>query len=115
MISEHKEIIVKKTKDVAEVDRSGNLQSSQTIFKLSHSEELLLNSLNELGKAINIRINPPSEILHVSNLSPSACNQKLLFELFKDFGKIKNIQYFFLIIKKDIKLKFIFCSYKKIN
>ena len=100
MISEHKTIVIKKNnKEVLEMQKSGNLQSSQTIFKLNENEELLLNSLNEMAKTINIRINPPSEILHVSNLSPMACNEEILFKHFKNYGKIKNLQFFHILIK----------------
>ena len=92
-LSDQKAIIIKKSnQQVSEMQKSGNLQSSQIMFKLNDTEELLLNSLKEVGKAINIRINNPSEILHISNLSPSGCNENLIYQLFKDFGKIQNIQ-----------------------
>eukprot|EP00825_Cyclidium_porcatum_P011000 TRINITY_DN15618_c0_g1_i2.p1 TRINITY_DN15618_c0_g1~~TRINITY_DN15618_c0_g1_i2.p1 ORF type:complete len:232 (+),score=21.26 TRINITY_DN15618_c0_g1_i2:294-989(+) len=45
-------------------------------------------------------INPPSQILHISNLKQEACEESLLMSLFSPFGKIHEIK---IIVKDQIK------------
>ena len=82
---------------------SGNLQSNQTIFEMKENEDLLLNSFNEINNSTNIRINSPSETIHISNLSSKTCNEVTLSIFFQRFGKIKNIQLFLNLFKRFVK------------
>jgi hypothetical protein len=41
-----------------------------------------------------ISINPPSAILHISNLVKEACLEKTIFTYFSAFGRIEGIKYF---------------------
>ena len=38
-------------------------------------------------------INPPSNILHISNLKTDACNYEIMFEILKKFGKVEAIKF----------------------
>lgn len=42
------------------------------------------------GNALSI--NPPSNVLHVSNLKLEICCEEKIFEIFKEFGKIEKIK-----------------------
>jgi RNA recognition motif-containing protein len=54
------------------------------------------------GFALEI-FNPPSQILHVSNLVPEACNEKLL-DLFLAYGRVENYQFLHELPNKNMVL-----------
>jgi hypothetical protein len=43
----------------------------------------------------NISINPPSSVLHISNLVGEACNETLLRILFSQYGRVETIKYIY--------------------
>ena len=40
----------------------------------------------------NISINPPSEVIHLSNLKKEACSHDIILNIFSPYGKIEAIK-----------------------
>ena len=40
-----------------------------------------------------LTINPPSNVLHISNLKTDACNFETMFDILKKFGKIEALKF----------------------
>ena len=59
-------------------------------------EDILLcdESLMRFKKNKNILINPPSNVIHLSNLSKEACLEEKVREFLEGVGNIEKIRYF---------------------
>ena len=47
---------------------------------------------HRFGKNKSISFNPPSSILHVSNIKEEACNYDVIEDIFKKYGNVQSVK-----------------------
>ena len=71
---------------------------------MNNSEEIMIcpSTMFRFRGSKSISINPPSNILHVSNLKLEICREDKITKIFGQYGNIDSIKYYLyhIIIKK---------------
>lgn len=69
----------------------------KNISKHTVQEDLLIceNVHNRFKNEKNLNINPPSQVLHLSNLEKNSCKEEIIQEFFKDVCEIDGVKFIF--------------------